>query len=195
MRKFIIFFTLLASLFIFTGCNQDESQAVQDQNQANQDNDPPTQDNNPPITNDEEDTIEQNNGDKNTEKSSDNPPENQDPKKDPKPTDPVPKEPKPKEPAYENKSFKDIKITEANNQKVITGKARVFEGTFQYAFISNNEVIKGDHYQTEGAPAWGEFKLTLDKSLITDRTFLELFYYSSKDGLKTDVLRIPLNKD
>jgi hypothetical protein len=96
---------------------------------------------------------------------------------------------------YENNSFKEVVITETESQIVITGKARVFEGVFQYALVTENETLIQDHYQTDGAPAWGEFKLTFEKNLVTkEGTSLELFVYSAKDGSKTDILKIPLNE-
>lgn len=94
---------------------------------------------------------------------------------------------------YENDSFKEVMISESNEQVIVKGKARVFEGVFQYAIVSETNQILEDHYQTDGAPAWGEFELTFDKNLITKpETSLELFVYSAKDGSKTSVLTIPL---
>lgn len=94
---------------------------------------------------------------------------------------------------YENDSFKEVMISESNEQVIVKGKARVFEGVFQYAIVSGTNQILEDHYQTDGAPAWGEFELTFDKNLITKPEIsLELFVYSAKDGSKTSVLTIPL---
>ncbi len=47
------------------------------------------------------------------------------------------------------------------------------------------------NYQTEGAPACGEFAITLQKEIATtNEVKLELFYYSAKDGSKMDSLEI-----
>jgi len=95
---------------------------------------------------------------------------------------------------YQNEAFKDVTISEKDDQMIVTGKARVFEGVFQYRVLSGTDALLEDHYQTEGAPAWGEFELTINKELIKNPgTTLELFTYSAKDGAKMDTLTIPLN--
>lgn len=75
-------------------------------------------------------------------------------------------------------------------------KAQVFEGVFQYALYNGENVVKEGNYQTEGAPAWGEFEITFDKGLVSTNTSkLELFVYSAKDGSKINTLEIPLVLD
>ena len=97
---------------------------------------------------------------------------------------------------YENNSFKDVSLTEDENGVKVTGKARVFEGVFQYAVVTKDEILKSDHYQTAGAPAWGEFEFIIDKDLLTNPgTTLELFVYSAKDGSKIEVLPISLTEE
>ena len=97
---------------------------------------------------------------------------------------------------YENNSFKDVSLTENENGVNVTGKARVFEGVFQYAVVLKDEILKEDHYQTAGAPAWGEFEFFIDKNFLTNPgTTLELFVYSAKDGSKIDVLPIILTEE
>lgn len=94
---------------------------------------------------------------------------------------------------YENEAFKEVTVSELDGKIVVNGKARVFEGVFQYAVVAGNEVILQDHYQTAGAPAWGDFEITFDKELVElEGTSFELFVYSAKDGSKIDVLTIPL---
>ncbi|WP_108669945.1 Gmad2 immunoglobulin-like domain-containing protein [Peribacillus acanthi] len=95
-----------------------------------------------------------------------------------------------KEQRYENQAFKEIQVNQKEDNVIVTGKARVFEGVFQYAIIKGNTIVKEDYYQTDGAPAWGEFEITIDKGL--QATELELFVYSAKDGSKIDVLKIPI---
>jgi hypothetical protein len=96
---------------------------------------------------------------------------------------------------YQNEVFKDVVVSESENKIIVTGKAQVFEGVFQYALYDNEKVLKQSYYQTEGAPAWGEFKITFDKDLlITSNTKFELFVYSAKDGSKVNTLEIPLLK-
>ncbi|MFP7299942.1 Gmad2 immunoglobulin-like domain-containing protein [Neobacillus niacini] len=94
---------------------------------------------------------------------------------------------------YENEVFKEVTVSTSNGETTVKGKARVFEGVFQYAVLSGTEVLQENHYQTDGAPAWGSFEITVDKELMTrESVSMELFVYSAKDGSKTDVLTIPL---
>jgi Immunoglobulin-like domain of bacterial spore germination len=95
---------------------------------------------------------------------------------------------------YENKSFKEVMVKKVDGSVVVTGMARVFEGVFQFAVVSNGKVNLQDHYQTDGAPAWGEFEISFDQELADkEGASLELFVYSAKDGSKIDILTIPLN--
>jgi hypothetical protein len=95
---------------------------------------------------------------------------------------------------YGNDVFKEVSVSTLEDGSVIVkGKARVFEGVFQYAVFSGAETLVEDHYQTEGAPAWGSFEITIDKELLTkEKVSIELFVYSAKDGEKTDILTIPI---
>lgn len=94
---------------------------------------------------------------------------------------------------YQNEVFKEVTVSKSNGEAVISGKARVFEGVFQYAVISGTEILQENHYQTDGAPAWGSFEITIEKELLTkEEVSIELFVYSAKDGSKTDILTIPL---
>jgi hypothetical protein len=94
---------------------------------------------------------------------------------------------------YENNAFKEVTVTKSNGTATVKGQARVFEGVFQYAVISGTEILLEDHYQTDGAPAWGDFEITIDSELMAkENVSIELFVYSAKDGSKTDSLTIPL---
>ncbi|MDM5329316.1 Gmad2 immunoglobulin-like domain-containing protein [Neobacillus sp. CF12] len=94
---------------------------------------------------------------------------------------------------YENEVFKEVTVSKSNGKATVKGKARVFEGVFQYAVISGTEILLEDHYQTDGAPAWGDFEITIDSELMAkENVSIELFVYSAKDGSKTDSLTIPL---
>jgi hypothetical protein len=95
---------------------------------------------------------------------------------------------------YENEVFKEVSVaTVEDGSIVVKGKARVFEGVFQYAVISGTEILMENHYQTDGAPAWGSFEITIDKELLKkEEVSFELFVYSAKDGSKTDTLTIPI---
>jgi hypothetical protein len=94
---------------------------------------------------------------------------------------------------YQNEVFKEVTVSKSNGEATVKGKARVFEGVFQYAVISGTEIVKENHYQTDGAPAWGSFEITIEKELLaSEEVSIELFVYSAKDGSKTDVLTIPI---
>ncbi len=95
---------------------------------------------------------------------------------------------------YENDAFKEVTVSKSNGKVMVKGKARVFEGVFQYAVIAGTEILLEDHYQTDGAPAWGNFEISIGEELLNkEAVSIELFVYSAKDGSKTDILTIPLN--
>ncbi|TDL61329.1 hypothetical protein E2R56_29750 [Rhodococcus qingshengii] len=86
---------------------------------------------------------------------------------------------------YQNEVFKEVTVSKSDGEALVKGKARVFEGVFQYAVISGTEILQENHYQTDGAPAWGSFEITIDKELLTKKEVtIELFVYSAKDGSK-----------
>ncbi len=96
---------------------------------------------------------------------------------------------------YQNEIFKDVKVSLSGDEFIVTGKAQVFEGNFQYALYNGEKVLMESNYQTAGAPAWGDFKMTFSKALVTsDEVTLELFDYSAKDGSKVNTLEIPIPK-
>lgn len=96
---------------------------------------------------------------------------------------------------YHNNSFRNVVVSEKAGKIIVKGQARVFEGVFQYRLKAGNETVLQDRYQTVGAPAWGDFEISINQSLAdkTGATF-ELFVYSAKDGSEIDNLAIPLNK-
>ncbi|WP_060673566.1 Gmad2 immunoglobulin-like domain-containing protein [Rossellomorea vietnamensis] len=96
---------------------------------------------------------------------------------------------------YQNESFKEVVVTQSEGEVMVTGKAQVFEGVFQYVLYDGGKVLEENNYQTAGAPAWGEFTLSFKKEIVTTNDIkLELFFYSAKDGSKTNVLEIPISK-
>jgi hypothetical protein len=106
-----------------------------------------------------------------------------------KPEEPISEEPEEK--VYQNKVFKEVVVTETADEIIVTGKAQVFEGVFQYALYEGEVLLKENFYQTDGAPAWGEFEITFKKESVTK---IELFVYSAKDGSKVDTLEILISK-
>ena len=96
---------------------------------------------------------------------------------------------------YENNVFKEVVVKETAEKIIVSGKAQVFEGVFQYALHDGEKVLLENNYQTAGAPAWGEFEITFEKGLVTSNNVkLELFVYSAKDGSKVNTLEIPIPK-
>ncbi|TWD96396.1 immunoglobulin-like protein involved in spore germination [Neobacillus bataviensis] len=106
-----------------------------------------------------------------------------------------PTSPAPEQKVYQNNVFKDVVVTESEDKIVVTGKAQVFEGVFQYVLYDGEKMLIQNHYQTDGAPAWGEFELTFEKKLVSSNEVkLELFVFSAKDGSKENILEIPFPK-
>ncbi|WP_226672047.1 Gmad2 immunoglobulin-like domain-containing protein [Rossellomorea aquimaris] len=93
---------------------------------------------------------------------------------------------------YENEAFQDVAVTQSEDEVMVTGKARVFEGVFQYALYAGENEVETSNYQTDGAPAWGEFTITFKNESVTR---VELFYYSAKDGSKMGTLEIPISME
>lgn len=96
----------------------------------------------------------------------------------------------PGEKVYENEAFKEVAVTQSDDEVTVTGKARVFEGVFQYALYAGDKEVETSNYQTDGAPVWGEFTIAFKNTFVTS---VELFHYSAKDGLKVDSLDIPIS--
>lgn len=96
---------------------------------------------------------------------------------------------------YRNNAFKDVVVKETDDKVAVTGKAQVFEGVFQYKLLEGEAVLMEANYQTEGAPAWGDFTIIFRKDLINgnDAVF-KLFVYSAKDGSEINILEIPIDK-
>lgn len=106
---------------------------------------------------------------------------------------PVPNIPEKK--VYHNQVFKDVVVAESEEKIIISGKAQVFEGVFHYTLYDGEKVLLDNKYQTDGAPAWGEFEITFEKDRVTTNdTKLELFVFSAKDGSKVNILKIPIPK-
>jgi hypothetical protein len=178
---------LLSLMFGLVGCNLDQEKAQDPKEEPNVSEENET-DGKPDVTKeeprvDEEETPPVNNSSTTPAINPDKPVSN--------PPGPSAEE---KEKQYQNNAFMEVTINEGE-AIVITGKARVFEGSFQYAVVSNGEVLKGGTYQTDGAPAWGPFEITVGKEYAKAGVVFELFVYSAKDGSKIDVLEIPLNKN
>jgi hypothetical protein len=97
----------------------------------------------------------------------------------------------------QNNSFRNITVSGEDGTYTVTGEARVFEAVFAYAVSDGHNVFVEQHKQVkEGAPSWSPFTLEInipESDLpINGTLMLELFYFSPKDGAKTDLLPVPL---
>jgi len=173
MKKIIFYLIVLSIAAILSACNQNDQTNTPDENeQVNETEE--QMDNNTDEATQEEENNEVDENEQGTENSVT--PTNEDK-------------------VYQNKIFKDVKVSETDNEFVFTGKAQVFEGVFDYAVYDGEEKLVENNYQTVGAPSWGDFEIPIEKELIanakTEARF-ELFVYSAKDGSKENVLTIPL---
>jgi hypothetical protein len=172
MKK-IIFYMIVLSIAVFLGaCNQNDQTNTPDENEQ---------------VNETEEQIDNNNDEATQEEDNEVDEKEQGPENDVTPTN--------EEKVYQNKIFKDVKMSETDNEFVFTGKAQVFEGVFDYAVYDGEENLFENHYQTVGAPSWGDFEIPIEKELIANaknEARFELFVYSAKDGSKENVLTIPL---
>ncbi|MBY6036357.1 hypothetical protein KUV80_06820 [Fictibacillus nanhaiensis] len=96
-----------------------------------------------------------------------------------------------------NHSFRNIHFTGSDGKYKVSGEARVFEASFAYSVTDGHEIFVESHEQTaEGAPAWAPFSFDItiasEDLPINGTLMLELFYFSPKDGEKTDLLAVPL---
>nr|WP_309100195.1 Gmad2 immunoglobulin-like domain-containing protein [Fredinandcohnia onubensis] len=173
MNKMIFYMIVLCIAAFLGACNQNDQTNTPDVNEQ---------------ANETEEQVDNNNDEATQEEENNEVDENeQGPENDVTPTN--------EEKVYQNKIFKDVKVSETENELVFTGKAQVFEGVFDYAVYDGEENLFENHYQTVGAPSWGDFEIPIEKELIANaknEARFELFVYSAKDGSKENVLTIPL---
>ncbi|MCD8509391.1 MAG: hypothetical protein LRY73_05575 [Bacillus sp. (in: Bacteria)] len=110
-----------------------------------------------------------------------------------------PKDTPDNEPSYvlENDAFKIITPKpndEIENEVVVRGLARVYEGTIQYELEDGHYILaSGFTTASSGAPGWGEFEITINVDFISSSTAtLILYEESAKDGSRLHELVIPL---
>ncbi|MET3729003.1 hypothetical protein ABID52_002584 [Fictibacillus halophilus] len=96
-----------------------------------------------------------------------------------------------------NNSFRNIHFLGKDGTYKVSGEARVFEASFSYSVTDGHNIFIERNEQTaEGAPAWAPFSFEInipEEDLpINGTLMLELFYYSPKNGDKSDTLAVPL---
>ncbi|SFS63033.1 Gmad2 immunoglobulin-like domain-containing protein [Marininema halotolerans] len=101
--------------------------------------------------------------------------------------------------AKENSAFRNVSKGSPSVEYVITGKARVWEGTYLYRVKDGKKIISnGFGTASVGAPEWGDFKqvITLPKSPSAMKKTLkvEIYEESMKDGTAINKLTLSLKK-
>ncbi len=94
-------------------------------------------------------------------------------------------------------TFRNIK-TERIEQYMLTGKASVFEGTYQYVMKQGERVIvKGFGTASQGGPGWGTISQTISipKSKLNGKEpiTIALFEINQESGAVVNKLNAPLN--
>jgi hypothetical protein len=77
----------------------------------------------------------------------------------------------------------------------LTGKGRLFEGTYQYRVKNLKEtIVQGYGTASESGPTWGKIsqRIKVPKNKLGDNTNLELFVVDEESGKETDKLTISL---
>lgn len=87
-----------------------------------------------------------------------------------------------------NKAFRNIEVTGENGEYIVTGEARVYEGTFLYSVEDGHDYVVNETVQTinEGAPAWSKFEISIsipkEKFPNNGSLIITLYEKSAKDG-------------
>ena len=90
-------------------------------------------------------------------------------------------------------SIKIMKYFDWNESVYVTGLARVFEGTINYALETEiGEVLdEGFTTATAGGPAWGEFNILIN-NIPEEANYLAIFSISAKDGSRQFEIKLDL---
>jgi len=96
-----------------------------------------------------------------------------------------------------NNAFRNVAVSGANGKYVVTGEARVFEASMNYAVSDGHNYLVEKAVQLhDGAPAWSPFKLdiVIPKAQwpANGTLMLELFEYSAQDGSRINEWSVPL---
>ena len=92
-----------------------------------------------------------------------------------------------------------IKIRELKQEDgtlFVSGLARVFEATVNYALETEEGEVLEDGFTTAttGGPGWGEFEIELDETLA-EADYLAVFNISAKDGSRENQIKLKLENN
>lgn len=98
-----------------------------------------------------------------------------------------------------NAAFREVATTVTAGAYMITGEARVYEATMQYAVWNGEAYILEDFVTvSDGAPEWVDFTLEIqipeEQWPAEGKLSVELFEYSAEDGQRINVIRVPLER-
>ncbi|WP_209121323.1 Gmad2 immunoglobulin-like domain-containing protein [Alkalihalobacillus sp. BA299] len=90
--------------------------------------------------------------------------------------------------------FEPTPNSEVKDRIVVSGLARVFEGTILYEFEDGHYMLdEGFTTAASGAPEWGEFEIIIELDEVTSNSGrVILFEESAKDGSRINELKIPV---
>ena len=95
-----------------------------------------------------------------------------------------------------NERFQDVRVRKLSDHEYeVSGKAQVFEAAFSWVVEDGHDELKAGHEMTDaGAPAWGNFKFSVDVTKKIENSTLILILYESspKDGSRQYELPVPL---
>ncbi|SDZ74296.1 Immunoglobulin-like domain of spore germination [Thalassobacillus cyri] len=100
----------------------------------------------------------------------------------------------------EGEAFRNIEVSGEKGSYVVTGEAKVFEGSFVYNVEDGHNMLieNTTHQVDEGAPSWSSFKLEIEISQEELPQFgsltLTMFEIDPKTGNPTNVNYIPLEQ-
>ncbi|GGC74387.1 hypothetical protein GCM10007216_01240 [Thalassobacillus devorans] len=100
----------------------------------------------------------------------------------------------------EGEAFRNVEVSGKNGSYVITGEAKLFEGSFIYNVEDGHNMLieNTTHEVDEAAPSWSSFELEIDiaeDQLPENGTLtLTLFEIDPKSGNPTNVNYIPLEQ-
>lgn len=97
----------------------------------------------------------------------------------------------------ENEAFRIFEPTPdavVGNEFTVRGEARVYEAHIMYEFEDGHNVLdEGNVTASQGAPAWGEFKITISFDEVAHGVGTVILYEeSAKDGSRVNELFIPV---